>query len=693
MAVSCVCLWFIQVRTVRITARSVRLTRAAPHNYTIVANDTSLHLNYNTTQQGYFSVGDVLQPNVTIIAPQSGAIYNYSFNVTIRANVTDDYNVSVVYANVTAPTGAVTLVSMVRLVNNITFEGNYSDTTLFGAYTVRIIANDTTGNVNASVVSNFSVRDSLQSNVTVITPIANSHFNVSNSVAIRVNATDEVNVSSVYANVTMPNSSVVQVFLIKGNNNVTYENNFTLTVIPGNYYVAFWANDTSNNTNSTVRTNFTVDDRLPPNVTIDQPPAGSTYNRSDNVTIRSNVTDDVNVSVVLANITRPDQTVNLLTMVRIGSTSAYEANFSNTSISGAYIIRIVANDTAGNVNASQNRTFVVDDRLQPNVTIDRPPAGSTYNRSANVTIRANVTDDVNVSVVLVNITSPGSVVDSIVMIRIGSGPVYEANFSNTTIAGTYVVRIIANDTSNNVNASVNTTFSVNDFTPPNVTLLLPLENTTFNVSDVVLVHANVSDGNNVSFVYANITLPNASVRNISMIRLDNNVTYEANFSETAGIGAYSIRIIANDTLNNVNSSVTRGFSVGNAIPPNVTVVSPSAGSIFNISDNVSIRANVTDESNVSTVRVNVTLPNGSVRNITLLPLESTGNVTYEGNFSETIMFGTYSVQFFANDSFGNLNDSVSTNFIVGDSVRPRVIILAPGFRTSFDLFPERHYPR
>ena len=457
-------------------------------------------------------------------------------NVTIRANVSDDSNVSAVYANVTLPNGSIRNVSMTRLENNVTFEGNFTSVFLPGPYNVRIIANDTSGNVNSTETTLFFGSDNLAPNITLLLPQSSSTINRSYNVTIRANVTDDVNVSSVTVNVTLPNGTVLALSMDQLPSLPTYEVNFTQTSLSGLYSLRIIARDTSNNTNLSVVGSFSVNDFTPPNVTIVAPSPGAHYNASQNVTVWANVTDDFNVSVVLANITLPDSSVQALTMIRLANNVTYEANFSG-AIPGTYVLRIVANDTLNNVNASQNLTFFVDDSIQPNVTIASPLNASTFNVTNNVTIHAEVRDDVAVSTVFANVTLPNSSLRSYQMVLLPDGITYEANLTETAKRGVYSIRIIANDSSSNVNSSQIVYVEFFDLVAPRVLNVSPIgQNFTFNSS--VRINATVFDNNNVSTVFANITLPNGSLRSASLLEVSGGL-YSGLFTETQVVGRYN----------------------------------------------------------------------------------------------------------------------------------------------------------
>src|SRR3989344_1942817 len=103
-------------------------------------------------------------------------------------------------------------------------------------------------------------------------------------------------------------------------------------------------------------------------------------------------------------------------------------------------------------------------------------------------------------------------------------------------------------------------FGVVDNINPNVTALLPLSGNIYNTSDVIEISANATDDVNVSHVSANIILPNGTVEQMNLVNA-NGSKYNSSFVIPNIAGRYSIRIIANDTSNNLNDSETTYFDV------------------------------------------------------------------------------------------------------------------------------------
>ncbi len=123
---------------------------------------------------------------------------------------------------------------------------------------------------------------------------------------------------------------------------------------------------------------------------------------------------------------------------------------------------------------------------------------------------------------------------------------------------------------------------------------------------------------------------------------------------------YNITFIANDTSNNVNSTSILFFNSSlDLINPLVTGLIPVAGTTTNAGSAIDISANVTDNISVSTVYVNITLPDNTVQRISLTNVINTNK--YLVSFTPT-QAGNYNIKFIANDTSNNINSSETTNF-------------------------------
>jgi hypothetical protein len=178
-----------------------------------------------------------------------------------------------------------------------------------------------------------------------------------------------------------------------------------------------------------------------------------------------------------------------------------------------------------------------------------------------------------------------------------------------------------------------------------------------------------------STVYARI-FNLISARNVFFIWIDSNGTVV----RTSSVIPVSSALLADDSLS-TNESMYDGswsvvvfnaqkdtevgrtkFTMRDRIPPRVFEAVPFRDSSYNYTSVVEIGANVTDTHGIWSVFANITLPNGSVVTAGLDPA-----VGFRFNYSFLSgdgQIGNFSVLFIANDTRGNFNRSVSTNFFL-----------------------------
>ena len=129
----------------------------------------------------------------------------------------------------------------------------------------------------------------------------------------------------------------------------------------------------------------------------------------------------------------------------------------------------------------------------------------------------------------------------------------------------------ANGTGSTTNTTVNSTapelynITINNNASSNlenINGLVPANNAKFNLSDVIEISVNITDDQAPypQTVLANITQPNGTIRQLTLT----NSTYNNKFNKTFTTelaGRYILRIIANDTDNNVNNTEVTAWDV------------------------------------------------------------------------------------------------------------------------------------
>ena len=226
----------------------------------------------------------------------------------------------------------------------------------------------------------------------------------------------------------------------------------------------------------------------------------------------------------------------------------------------------------------------------------------------------------------------------------------EWNATNSSMtSGSHNVKFYCNDTSGNINGSLNRTFSV-DTIFPSVTINTPL-NTTY--GSTVVFNVTATDASGIeTCVYS---LDNAL--NVSMTNITANEWNATNSSMISG--SHNVKFYCNDTAGNINESQSVTFTV-DTILPNVTINTPlnttytTANIIFNVTAN--------DSSGIETCVYSLdNALNVSMTNLTASDWNSTNS---------SMTSGSHNVKFYCNDTAGNINGSESVTFTVDANTLP-----------------------
>ncbi len=400
-------------------------------------------------------------PNVTLVNPQDEE-YSVGATVHINATVRDNVNVSQVFANITLPDGTEDNIELTDDDGNEIFNGTYSTTTQTGQYNFTIWANDTSThlNVNDTERGNFTIAAvvSDEINVTELIPPVNTEYNTSNIIEVAANVSGSNKISLVIANISYPNGTTNQVTLSNDTTHVfKFNNSFTTPTVLGDYNLTFFANDTSDNVNQTEVTNFTVVDVRKPeyaNVVCNPNPG----NISNAIECNATVTDNVALESVTANVTLPNGTIEVQTVENLSSN--FNFTFTTTTIPGFFNVTWRANDSSGNIKNSTTN-FTINDVVNPSVFNLTPTENSIFNFSDIIEIGANITDDVAVHATTADVSFPNGTIETLTLTN-GTDHefIFNVSFTIPTLAGTYNVTFFANDTSNNINNTESTNFTI-----------------------------------------------------------------------------------------------------------------------------------------------------------------------------------------------------------------------------------------
>ena len=449
----------------------------------------------------------------------------------------------------------------------------------------KIFANDSLGNPSQTEIYSYIVRDihppTIQNIVfspTEPTPDDNVTVNVEVEDPSSVEAVILIyTVDSITVNVTM--SPI---------NEKTYSG--IIPAFPENTFVKFkiFANDSCGNYAISDEYSYTVRDITPPtisNVTY-SPESPAEY---EEVTVTVQVIDSSGIlKVILTYIV--DSVKTNITMQKLNET-LYTAVIPGYQASIEVCFMIFANDTWGNYIYSETYCYTVADTTPPSICdVTWFPENPLPDQSVNVTVK--VCDNVEVDTVILSYRVNGEI-SNITMVPL-QGSMYYALIPPQCENVTVYFKIIANDTSGNLNETKEYFYTVSDITPPTISNVTWVpENPT--PIDNVTVFADVFDISGIAEVILTYSCNHVWV-NVTMNLAYNNTYYGVIPPMPVGT-VVSFKIIALDTYGNVKISETYSYEV------TVQVVPGNRDGSIAGSENNSTKESTSNSSNEDNFRI------------------------------------------------------------------------------------------
>ncbi|MEK6903866.1 MAG: hypothetical protein AABW64_04440 [Nanoarchaeota archaeon] len=466
---------------------------------------------------------DVLPPTSTNIdsSPANNSNYSvtqlYFFNITLNDDVgIDDVIISFNNTNYSSKTGGMSNLSTVYTFNR---------TDLAAAlYSYQWIFNDTSGNKNQTSTQSYTVqRASSSVNLTLDTSGGNLTILVGTSVNITALQT--------------AGEGIIQLFNTGNliNNGNPLASNITLFSSLGAFNITAVYSATENFTDSFV-TSYAINiDNVTP--TVNAPP-DAVYVLNSTQTIGWILTDNYAAGSYV--VTRDAISVN----ASIWTNGTNLAIPINSSTLGLWNYTISYNDSVGNQGLSDSVLINIStntSNVQPVVRM-QAPQNSTFTRFSSALLQATVFDD-NLDTltafffgddIIVNTTSNAA-----------NGTTVSYNWTNLSDS-IHNWSVIASDTQ--MNSTRQYFFFTVDTIPPNVTLILPQNNSNFTSNISIPLNYSSSD------LFLDKTW--YSLDSGNNISLTQNTTFDTNY------GSHTLVLSTNDSANNVQSTFAF-FTVAN----------------------------------------------------------------------------------------------------------------------------------
>ena len=511
------------------------------YNITINASDTTG--NENSTEFITINI-DNTPPNIVISIPAENQ--NLSVvTIWVNGTITDEHKVD---NNPTINDSRFSLDNYDSATGSYSFDNNtqISD----GTISVNVSFTDDLGTSNTSDPRTFVV-DNTNPEIAFVQPSLNENF--SSNFLLNISANDTTSgLSFVYYRVENGSGNLTpwSSMTLTGNINVGWWDDTVdvSSLYDGPYNLSINSSDFTNNTNTSVKRQFTLD-TAKPLVGIINP--AFNQNASGNLLINVSVNDSGSgVMSVYNRIENSSGNVTSWTLVTEGPTGFWTYTFDTATLAdGYYNVSINASDYTGNENSSEKQQFQIDNAL-PYINITKPVESENISAD-NITINGSVVDANK------NENNP-EINDS--RFSLGSYDTASGDFtfynSSQVADGTISISVNFTDDAGNTNSS--SRGFVVDNTIPSVSIEYPSPNQ--NISGTVVINASIDDSaSGVKESYFWFENGSGNVTPWTSMSLVSGTIYSGVWNEsfdTSSLanGLYNITINSTDFTDNQNAS-------------------------------------------------------------------------------------------------------------------------------------------
>ena len=442
--------------SVSCTAKDVSGTSTLALSSVGVTNETayvSITVNNGTVQV------DATAPEITDNSPATGTTGDsYTFNVSVTDNVdtVEELTVKVDWSHGSEGSNE----SMIHVGGNYFEKTVTLDTDTIADMTYTIYANDTYANSDTTTQASVSVTDN--DNPSLVADNSDVSGTTGDTFSFDVTVSDNVGVGGV--NASWSHGSLSGNLALSNDGDDTWSGSITLDDSLGNLVYKVQVNDTSSNYVRGGQQSKSVTDNDNPQIT-DVSATPSTQDVNGYVNITAVVTDNIAIGEIFLNITYPDSSIQNFSITANKTGNTYYCNKTYTTL-GIYTYFIWVDDSSDNSVISTTNTFVIGEQTSPqisNIAITTSSPLDTNSSFGWINITCDVTDNIAVDEVSLNITNPDGSCNNVSM-NAGAEDSYYYNSSTAfSTYGNYSYVIWANDTSNNYITSSSYTISM----PPN----------------------------------------------------------------------------------------------------------------------------------------------------------------------------------------------------------------------------------
>ena len=314
---------------------------------------------------------------------------------------------------------------------------------------------------------------------------------------------------------------------------------YNTSLLDGTYTYNVSINDTSGSLAITSLNNITLDNTLPTINFDSQTPANNTYS-NDRWLYFNWIIIENNINTIIVSILNDTDVINYTEYVGI-----LQLEYNTSLVEEiAYYYNISINDTAGNINNIELRTYTLD--ITPPVLLLAYPINNTWEENSELDINFSATDNILLDACWYFVEN-----------KTGDLKVSNTTFTNcdnatkTTGVGEIDLYVYINDSAGNIDFAIHNLTVATDISNPIMTVSNPVNDST-QTSKIITITLVTTDNENVDICWFNLTKIGSGDlegNDFRSVNCNGDTIFTTDFETN-----YALHLFVNDTSNNIASS-------------------------------------------------------------------------------------------------------------------------------------------
>jgi hypothetical protein len=417
-----------------------------------------------------------------------------------------------------------------------------------GTYKYQYTLYDTSLNYVTSDIKTFQVIDKQVPQI-ISTSKINQTLLTSETIELFLSGTDNVDLENSFVTITLPDKTTNNINLNKITDSV-FTNNYKIPELIGDYSLIYSLSDSSSNNILSSTSNFTVLDKVEPEVVSYTNLKNKNLNIGDHITLDLNAIDNIGLKNVKVIISNPNGIKNEIQLEKTNN-NFYQINYTIPNYLGNFQIEYIIIDTSNNQKIIPSQTFTTFDTIMPEFEILSNKNLTTVSTVSKINLSIIAKDNIEIKSVEAILSLPNNNIITVTLTN--ENNTFNSNYLLPELIGDLKIQYLITDSSNNKIFSEFKTIEIIDIQKPKIINYTIPSKQVYEIGSNISLNLKGSD--NIKITRASLLITDSN-NQTKILPLKNNIndSYELIYTVPDTIGINSIQYQLFDSSNNSMNS-------------------------------------------------------------------------------------------------------------------------------------------